>query len=167
MATSSYPVSVSWSWGWRIRTSFISFCLFPSGFTSRLESLALGWWIRKRNAGPKTLPYLLVPVAGPGNRDPGGSRHLPGPRTLSPGKDPGAHRRFHTRILRLLFYISCMISSLIIFILTGRPLPEIRKKEALSYLPFLLLLLIPYPFLFPFPHLRKALLCLDLSRASF
>ena len=55
-----------------------------------------------------------------------------------------------------------MISSLIIFILTGRPLPEIRKKEALSYLPFLLLLLIPYPFLFPFPHLRKALLVLTL-----
>ena len=62
----------------------------------------------------------------------------------------------------LLFYITWMIGSRIIFILTGRPLPEIRQKEALSYLPFLLLLLIPYPFLFPFPHLRKALLVLIL-----
>ena len=80
--------------------------------------LFLGLYLPARILGPwlvdqetERLPEdscrtFLVPVAGPGNRDPGGSRHLPGPRTLSPGKDPGAHRRFHTRILRpLVLYL--------------------------------------------------------------
>ena len=42
--------------------------------------------------------------------------------------------------------------------LTGRPLAETRKKEALSYLPALALVLSPIPSLFPLPFMRKAFL---------
>jgi hypothetical protein len=55
----------------------------------------------------------------------------------------------------LLFYYTWLLTSQLAASFTGQSLSAVRKKEALSYLPALLLLLAPYSSLFPLPFMRK------------
>jgi hypothetical protein len=61
----------------------------------------------------------------------------------------------------LLFYFSWLLTSQLVTSLTGQPLSAVRKKEALTYLPALLLLLAPFPALFPLANMRKGLFLLS------
>ena len=61
----------------------------------------------------------------------------------------------------LLFYFSWLLTSQLVTSLSGQPLSAVRKKEALTYLPTLLLLLAPYSYLFPLPYMRRGLFLLS------
>ncbi len=61
----------------------------------------------------------------------------------------------------LLFYFSWLLTSQLLTSLTGQTLSAVRKKEALSYLPSLLLLLAPYPALFSSAFMRRGLFFLS------
>jgi hypothetical protein len=67
----------------------------------------------------------------------------------------------------LLFYSSWLLTSQLMTSLTGQSLSAVRKKEALSYLPSLLLLMAPYSTLFPLPFMRRGLFALSLAGIIF
>jgi hypothetical protein len=67
----------------------------------------------------------------------------------------------------LLFYFTWLLTSQMAASLTGQSLTGVRKKEALTYLPTLLLLMAPYPSLFPLPFMRKGLFFLTFAGIIF